>query len=112
MEAARRPRPGLSRRRPPPAGGSAAAAREPLKSSLWDPRPSPGRPFRQTYGALAAPTGCFAGQEGTWSPPTGPLPSTWHLIPAGHPAWSRSRLWRVPQPCAAALCARRSSPPG
>uniref|UniRef100_A0A2K5D5R5 FA core complex associated protein 20 n=1 Tax=Aotus nancymaae TaxID=37293 RepID=A0A2K5D5R5_AOTNA len=64
MEAARRPRLGLSRRRPPPAGGSAAAARDPLKSSLWDPRPSPGRPFRRP----AAPTGCFAGQEGTWSP--------------------------------------------
>ncbi|XP_011933889.1 PREDICTED: Fanconi anemia-associated protein of 20 kDa isoform X7 [Cercocebus atys] len=111
MEAARRPRLGLSRRRPPPAGGSPGAARSPLKPSLSDPRPFPGRPFRQTCGARAAPTGCFAGQEGTWSPPPGPCPSARHLIPAGPPGWSSSRPWRVP-PCAAAPCARKSSAPG
>uniref|UniRef100_F6ZU76 FA core complex associated protein 20 n=1 Tax=Macaca mulatta TaxID=9544 RepID=F6ZU76_MACMU len=111
MEAARRPRLGLSRRRPPPAGGSPGAARSPLKPSLSDPRPFPGRPFHQTCGARAAPTGCFAGQEGTWSPPPGPCPSARHLIPAGPPEWSSSRPWRVP-PCAAAPCARKSSAPG
>ncbi|KAI2514626.1 FA core complex associated protein 20 [Homo sapiens] len=112
MEAARRPRLGLSRRRPPPAGGSPGAARSPLKSSLSDPRPFPGHPFRRTCGARAVPTGCFTGQEGTWNPPPGPCPSARHLIPAGPPGWSSSRLWRVPRPCAAAPCARRSSPPG
>nr|XP_055116761.1 Fanconi anemia core complex-associated protein 20 isoform X4 [Symphalangus syndactylus] len=111
MEAARRPRLGLSRRRPPPAGGSPGAARSPLKSSLSDPRPFPGHPFRRTCGVRAAPTGCFAGQEGTWNPPPGPCHSARHLIPAGPPRWSSSRLWRVPRPCAAAPCARRSSPP-
>lgn len=86
-------------------------ARSPLKSSLSDPRPFPGRPFRQTCGARAAPTGCFAGQEGIWSPPPGPCPSARHLIPAGPPGWSSSRPWRVP-PCTAAPCARKSSAPG
>ncbi|XP_063458479.1 Fanconi anemia core complex-associated protein 20 isoform X8 [Pan paniscus] len=111
MEAARRPRLGLSRRRPPAAGGSPGAARSPLKSSLSEPRPFPGHPFRRTCGARAVPTGCFTGQEGTWNPPPGPCPSARHLIPAGPPGWSSSRLWRVPRPCAAAPCARRSSPP-
>ncbi|XP_077881166.1 Fanconi anemia core complex-associated protein 20 isoform X1 [Ictidomys tridecemlineatus] len=79
-----------------------------LRPSPLDPRPFLGHPFRLPWEARAASTGLGV----TQSPPLGPRKDTPSLILAGPPASRSSCLWRGPQPCRAAPCARRSSAPG
>jgi hypothetical protein len=88
----------------------AQSAPRPLRSSPLDPRPSPGRPFRQPLRAQAVSTPCPAGPEGLWSHPPGPQKDPQLPIAPGSPVPRSSCPSRGHQRCRAALCARRSSP--
>lgn len=102
--------------RPPFRRSPAAVPSAPrlLRSSLWDPKPFPGRPSRLPRGekAQAGPTGCSAGPAGAQGPPPGPRKQAPRQSPSESSAPGRSRRWTGRRHCRTAPCARSTSLPG